>query len=464
MKTKFLLFSLLATMSIAITSCDNEVNNIGGSLVNDNLEIDIDSTFVVEGRSVENLKIQSRTVTQLLGMIKAEGYGTFESEYITQFMCSNKIDTTGVSVDDIDSLIVVLNIPKGEIVGDSLIPMGLDVYPLIKQLPTPIYSDFDPEGYYDPNTKLSSKIYKCNVAGENDTVKAYESRYVYVKMPVEIGKNIFTKYKEDPEVFSNPESFTKFFPGIYVRNSYGSGRVMRIAQTSMRLYYTKHVTTSEGVDTALNYCGYYFATKPEVVSNNLIKYNMSDNLRKRIENGENIIVAPAGRDIEIKFPAKEVVQAYNERAGKVAVLNSLTFKIPVNEIENDYEITTPTHVMMILSKDKDNFFVENKLADGVTSFVAEYNSASGCYEFTGLRNYMLDLLKKDEIKEEDYTFVITPVSLVTTQEASTSYYYYYSTEEHINAIVPYISTPAMAELDLKNSKITLTFSKQVAKN
>ena len=87
MKTKFLLFSLLATMSIAITSCDNEVNNIGGSLVNDNLEIDIDSTFVVEGRSVENLKIQSRTVTQLLGMIKAEGYGTFESEYITQFMC-----------------------------------------------------------------------------------------------------------------------------------------------------------------------------------------------------------------------------------------------------------------------------------------------------------------------------------------------------------------------------------------
>ena len=77
---------------------------------------------------------------------------------------------------------------------------------------------------------------------------------------------------------------------------------------------------------------------------------------------------------------------------------------------------------------------------------------------------MLDLLKKDEIKEEDYTFVITPVSLVTTQEASTSYYYYYSTEEHINAIVPYISTPAMAELDLKKSKITLTFSKQVAKN
>ena len=200
-------------------------------------------------------------------------------------------------------------------------------------------------------------------------------------MPVEIGKRIFTKYKENPEIFSNPESFTNFFPGIYVRNSYGSGRVMRIAQTSMRLYYTKHVTTSEGVDTALNYCGYYFATKPEVVSNNLIKYNMSENLRKRIADGQNIIIAPAGRDIEIKFPAKEVVQAYKQRAGKVAV----------NEIENDYAITTPTHVMMILSKDKDNFFVENKLADGVTSFVAEYNPTSGCYEFTGLRSYMLNL-------------------------------------------------------------------------
>ena len=117
---------------------------------------------------------------------------------------------------------------------------------------------------------------------------------------------------------------------------------------------------------------------------------------------------------------------------------------------------------MILSKDKDNFFIENKLADGVTSFVAEYNSKTGYYEFTGLRNYMLDLLKKDEIKPEDYTFVITPVSLVTTQEASTSYYYY-STQEKVNAVVPYISSPAMAELDLKNSKITLTFSRQVTK-
>ena len=462
MKTKFLFISIITLFTVIFTACDNEVNNIGGSLVNDNLEIDIDSTFVVEGKSIENLRIQSRTVTQLLGSISSKEYGTFSSEYITQFMCANKIDTVGVSAEDIDSLIVVLNIPKGDIVGDSLIPMGLEIYPLTKQLPSPIYSDFNPEGYYDASKKLSSQIYKCNVAGENDTVKAYESRYVYAKLPVEIGRELFRKYKQNPELYSNPEDFTNVFPGIFVKNSYGSGRVMRITQTSMRMYYSKHTKTTADKDTVISNVGYYFATKPEVVTDNLIDYTMSESLKKRIDNGENIIVAPAGRDLEITFPALDVVKAYRERAGKVAVLNALTFKIPVNAIENDYEIAPPTNILMILSKDKDNFFIENKLADGVTSFVAEYNSTTGYYEFTGLRNYMLDLLKKDEIKPEDYTFVITPVSLVTTQEASTSYYYY-STQEKVNAVVPYISSPAMAELDLKNSKITLTFSRQVTK-
>lgn len=462
MKINFLFISIITLFTVIFTACDNEVNNIGGSLVNDNLEIDIDSTFVVEGKSIENLRIQSRTVTQLLGSISSKEYGTFSSEYITQFMCANKIDTVGVSAEDIDSLIVVLNIPKGDIVGDSLIPMGLEIYPLTKQLPSPIYSDFNPEGYYDASKKLSSQIYKCNVAGENDTVKAYESRYVYAKLPVEIGRELFRKYKQNPELYSNPEDFTNVFPGIFVKNSYGSGRVMRITQTSMRMYYSKHTKTTADKDTVISNVGYYFATKPEVVTDNLINYTMSESLKKKIDNGDNIIVAPAGRDLEITFPALDVVKAYRERAGKVAVLNALTFKIPVNAIENDYEIAPPTNIMMILSKDKDNFFIENKLADGVTSFVAEYNSTTGYYEFTGLRNYMLDLLKKDEIKPEDYTFVITPVSLVTTQEASTSYYYY-STQEKVNAVVPYISSPAMAELDLKNSKITLTFSRQVTK-
>ena len=462
MKINFLFISIITLFTVIFTACDNEVNNIGGSLVNDNLEIDIDSTFVVEGKSIENLRIQSRTVTQLLGSISSKEYGTFSSEYITQFMCANKIDTVGVSAEDIDSLIVVLNIPKGDIVGDSLIPMGLEIYPLTKQLPSPIYSDFNPEGYYDASKKLSSQIYKCNVAGENDTVKAYESRYVYAKLPVEIGRELFRKYKQKPELYSNPEDFTNVFPGIFVKNSYGSGRVMRITQTSMRMYYSKHTKTTADKDTVISNVGYYFATKPEVVTDNLINYTMSESLKKKIDNGDNIIVAPAGRDLEITFPALDVVKAYRERAGKVAVLNALTFKIPVNAIENDYEIAPPTNIMMILSKDKDNFFIENKLADGVTSFVAEYNSTTGYYEFTGLRNYMLYLLKKDEIKPEDYTFVITPVSLVTTQEASTSYYYY-STQEKVNAVVPYISSPAMAELDLKNSKITLTFSRQVTK-
>ena len=186
---------------------------------------------------------------------------------------------------------------------------------------------------------------------------------------------------------------------------------------------------------------------------------MATELQSLVNQGKNLIVAPAGRDIEIKFPTREIIASYHKNKGKLSLINTLSFKIPVEEIENNYGITAPPTVMLILSKDKDKFFVENELTDDVTSFVAEYDATNKCYTFAEMRKYIKDMLEKEIVTDEDLTFTITPVSLVTTQEASTSYYYYSSTER-VNAVVPFINTPAMALLKLEESKIILTFSNQ----
>lgn len=452
-----LMLSLMAT-----TGCDDSTGTIGESLIQDKMEVVMDSTYTITGRSVANHKIQSRTVTQLLGNINAAPYGTLSSNYVTQFMSASVIDTVNVSAADIDSLQLVLNIPNGEFVGDSIVPMGLKVYPLTKALPSPIFSDFDPTGYYDPNTLLANKIYTYSNVGENDTVKTYTSRYVYATLPKSLAVDLFEAYKKNPGNFAIPSLFVNnVFPGILVETSYGSGRVVRIAQSSLRLHYRKHTTTSDGRDSTYAAIGFYFATKPEVVSNNLISYTMGEQLNAMLQQGKNVIVAPAGRDIEIEFPAPEMMDFYRKNSGKLSVLNTLSFAIPVEEIENNYGITPPPTIMMILSKDKDKFFVDNELTDDITSFVAEYDATNRCYTFTEMRNYIKDMLDKETVTPEDYTFTITPVSLVTTSEAATSYYYY-SSSERVNAVVPYISTPAMAVLELDKSKIILTFSKQVS--
>lgn len=462
MKVLKIIAAIIPAISL-MWACESG-SKVGSSLVADSHEIVLDSTFTVTGLSVENHRIQSRTITQVLGQINTDVYGKFTSDFVTQFMSANQIDTTGFTVENVDSLRLIFRIPRTDIVGDSLLPMGLTIYPLVKELPSPIYSDFSPEGYYDPSTVIKSQIYKCNAISEGDTLYNATSKYIDVHLSKELAQKLYTIYKENPDNYSTPQNFSKKFPGFYIKNTYGSGRVVRIAQTVMRLHYHKTFVNDKGRDTTINHVGYYYAVQPEIITNNIIKYQISDELKERVEKGGNILIAPAGRDIEINFPAKSIIESYKSKAGNMAVLNTLTFSIPAKSIENDHGITPPDNLLMILSKDKDKFFIENKMNDDVTSFVASYNKSTQCYDFSLMRNYLLDMMKKEgDLTPEDYTFTITPITLEETIDTNTNYYYYYNTgtTTTVNAIVPYVGAPTMVELDLTKAKIMLTLTKQI---
>ena len=116
----------------------------------------MDSSFTVSGRSITVDRVQSRTITQLIGLINAKGFGELESEVVCQFMPAASLVTEGVTADDIDSLKLVLLTSKTGFVGDSLAPMGLEVFRLNRQLPSPIYSDLNPTEYYDPSAIIGS--------------------------------------------------------------------------------------------------------------------------------------------------------------------------------------------------------------------------------------------------------------------------------------------------------------------
>lgn len=440
-----------------LASCEDSPN-VGSSLVQDESEVVIASEFAVAGHSVNNPRVQSRTITQVLGRINAKGYGTFTSDFVTQFMPSAQIDTENLTPDNIDSLKLLLFVPKGSFVGDSVVPMGLEVYRLNKQLPSPIYSNFDPEGYYNPADLLASKIYACNAIAASDSVKNLSYRLIDVDMPISLAKELYNLYLNDPSAYAFPANFARHFPGIYVKNSYGDGRVVEIGSTIMRMYYHTTSTDSDGKETITRHQGNYYAVTPEIVINNNLAYTISPELNDKIDNGEQVIVAPVGRDIELEFPIQDVIDYYNANSGSLSVVNTLTFEIPAEKIANDYGITPPENLLLILSSKKEEFFLRNELNNNVTSFYAAYDSDNHRYRFAGMRDYLLDILKKDKITPDDYTFTLTPVTIQT--ETNTSNSYYGSTTTYVSAIDPYIGAPTMVQLDLEKAKITLTFSKQ----
>lgn len=458
-KTILALMALPLAGSTALSSCDDSTN-VGASLVTDESQIVVATDFEVTGQTVVNPSVQSRTIVQVLGRFNAEGYGTFSSDFVTQFMPAATIPTEGITVNDIDSLKLVMRVPKNSWVGDTLLPMGLEVFRLNRQLPAPIFSDFDPADYFSPSDKIAEKIYVCNALGATDSIRNLSYREINVTLPRELGQELFQLYLDHPEAYTFPSSFAKYFPGIYVRNSFGSGRVVAISSTTMSLHYHTTSTDSEGEVTINRQSGNYYAVTPEVILNNNISYTIDDELQARIDNGEQIIVAPVGRDVEMTFPLKNVIGYYHENAGSLSVINTLTLDIPAEAIENEYGIEPPTNLLLVLKSKKEEFFRKNQLTDDVNSFYATYDSANHRYRFSGLRGYLLNALEKeDAIEAADYEFVLTPVNVETETNQSGSYYYSSGTS-YVSAITPYVGAPSLVRLNLDKSVITFTFSKQ----
>lgn len=445
-----------------LSSCDDNTSTIGNSLVTDKSEIVVDTTFSLVGRSVANDVMSARTITQLLGSIDAKGYGSLSSDYVTQMMPSSSIDTVGVTVDDIDSLCLILRFHGDKITGDSVVPMGFKVFQLNSQLPADINSQFDPKGYFDPSAPLGQAVYTSNNIYD-DSLAVRGEHIITVRLPLELGKQFYSLYIKNPAIYSSPIAFTENFPGIYIANYFGSGRITNISNTRLALYYTSHQkytdsSTNEERDTTYIRAGVLAASTPEVVTNNNLSFQIDKSLIEQAEAGVPLIVAPLGFNVEFMMPTREIISSFRSSidAGAMGVVNSLSLFIPAEAIDNDYEIAPPQQVLVVRADKCQQFFDENQIPDNVTSFLASYSETLGGYRITGMRPYIMELIDKslNEITDADCRFIITPIET----ETETIDNGYGTSYEVITAVGPYIEGPTMAKFLLDQAKINFTFS------
>ena len=137
---RILIFRFSCVMlALMATSCDDSTSMAGGSLVQDNVDVVMDSTYTVTGVSRRYTEVPSRTTMQLLGRLKADGFGEISSDVVTQYMPTAGIDTAYVGVDDIDSVKMILAVYADGFTGDSVMPMSITVHPHPRPLPSPNY-------------------------------------------------------------------------------------------------------------------------------------------------------------------------------------------------------------------------------------------------------------------------------------------------------------------------------------
>ena len=464
-KTFYALLLAVATLCIP-TACDDSTSTIGSTLTGQNVEIKIDSSYQVSGHTVRVARIRPKTTEQLIGCIDIPAYGSLRTSNVMQFLPSTALDTANFTSENVDSLILTLRYGRGAFLGDSVAPMGISVYPLTDKfseaVADTISSGFDPEGYYDRSKLLASKIY--NASTFNGTSAEQAATYRDIKLRLDpngdLGKRLYKAFEEHPEYYENGRTFSEHvFPELYFETSYGNGRMTQVSITSMSMYLRKIYTPedSEELDTLDAVHTYYMVT-PEVVNNNNLTYRMSDKLNDLITDGKALMVAPAAAEVELTFPIEDIISTYKANGNAVTVVNSLTFEIPADSIENGLGVAPPPYALLVLKKDRDAFFANNKLTDNVTSFYATYSKSSGSYSFSGMRAYFNEMLERDEIKPEDYTFSLVPVQVNFENLASSGYYG--SSGQTESEILPYLTRPAMAVIGLDRAKIKFSYSLQ----
>lgn len=457
---------------ISLTSCNDDVSPIGGSLFDDQVRVFVDSAqYRLQASTQEVGEIDARSSYNLLGNINVPEYGSLNASYVTRMMCAAALNLPdSITEQHIDSMRMVLQVPRANIVGDSVAPQQLKAYLLNKQLPSDITSDFDPTGYYNASTPLT----KCNytlsgLALSDSAFKALKVLPVSLPMPKDWAIDTFKAYRENSEAFAWPSTFAKYMPGLFIENTFGRGCMAAVQATKLFTYYHYSVerTVLEGDEavkkTVLmkdSIC--LFSSAPEVLASNNLDYKPSDNIKNLYNSGQKIITSPLGYRVKFTFPGNELLEEYYTHQSDLSTINNLALAIPAVEIKNDYGIGVPPYLLMIRTSEIDDFFANGKVPDNLTSFYSTYSSANSRYYFDSMRQYLVDLNEKyGKVSDEEFQqlcdFTLIPVTL---QRESSSSSYDGTTTNYVTGCTPYLERPTMTLLDTDKAVIVFTYTHQ----
>ena len=452
-------------------ACEDENSNIGGVISPGEVEITVDTFyFDLKADPLYQTSFDSKTGNLMFGNIQLKEYGTLNCSFVTRLMCAAKlgIPDSLFFADRVDSCFLIMAVERKEIFGDSLAPQKLSVYPLTQQIPSDIANNFNPTGYYDPSSPLATKSYTVSEIANVDS-NFYNRDYIElsVNLPVEFGKSVFEAYKNNPDYFQWPQTMAeKFLPGIYVETSFGKGCVANVTNLYFGIFFHsfKESTSVIDGDTTVTVTPeprvvYPFTVTPEVVSSNNITYNPSANIveKNEAEDGEVVITTPGGYIADFVFPVQTLIDRYNEKNIHLSTVNELMLYLPGEPFEPSTGIPVTTNLLMVKKSEYEEFFQKNKIPDGTSSFLGTYDDKNNRYNFTSLRGYFLDLIKKETITDEDIEFVFVPVEI----ETETSNNYYGSGSTYITKCVPFTTKPTMTLLKTGEAMVTFSFSTQI---
>ena len=428
----------IAMMTIAISSCDDETNTLGGS-VTDVVDkfMTVSQSYNIESKSIQSDAVLATSLYRYLGKIKDPETNSYIScDYMTQFnILENEYKTLFPSEDVMvhkedgkpvaDSCFIRIMINSFQ--GDSLAAMKLKLCELGKPVPNgrSYYTDFDPEeeGYLrtGANAIKQSKVYSVSDLNMTDSLRKVlrgTGYYKYITIPLNkeyidkdnkkyknYGTYILQKWYEDKTLFKNSNTFAnRICPGFYLKTTDGETCMLEVANTQLLVFYKyKNPSTSKEVATSRAFVSTQEVLQTTHIINDQKKIHslVTDSLQY------TYLKTPAGIYTEVTLPIDSIKWLEKKDAsGKVIsashvndtiVSASITFQALKNHSElTEKMLKAPTNLLMLQLDKVESFFEKNSAPDYITSYLATYNSVQKTYSFnsiTSLINYIYTTMK-----------------------------------------------------------------------
>lgn len=459
MKAKYALIALLA---ITFFGCDDNTGNLGygmfpGSdqLINGQLK-----TYPVTTESVAAGRIYAKTNIGYVGKFTDETFGTYQAGFLSTLNCptgltfpgvyngtafndKNKITNTMVSTKSDDIVLihkdpedvtseVIGNIHTVELYlwydtyfGDSLTACRLSVYQLNKELEKAdeknayYYTDIDPNEFYDESNAeslLGTKAYTAVDLSVKDSIRNLSTYVPSVHLALEkttserIGGEIlrmFRKAQISGTAFGNKE-FLDAFKGIYVKSDYGDGTVLYVDQVQMNVVYKnyaidsisgKPLKTYDNKNDSTYYAYRIFNSTREVIQAN--KLDNDEKVDELIATHDNCtyLKTPAGIFTQATLPVNQISEELSGDTLNAVKLTFSSYNQPSSS--SNFGMAAPSNVMLIREKDKESFFANNQLNDGISSFLTSHNTSTNQYTFSNITRLINACINDRKAAEKD---------------------------------------------------------------
>ena len=428
MKTRGIVICLLA--GIIYMACEDSMSRIGLSIQPDEDKVSIfDTMVIVEARTIEVDSVYAKTNSGFLGNYYDPSYGNIKSSYICQYYPSIGFPYLDSIVDNkIDS--VLLNVYYSSFLGDSLAPMEVTVYPVVKALDKNYYTNANPEDYCDMNHPISKYGYTArNLTISDDDLAEAGSFFISIPLPVEIGQNYLDKVRNGE--LKTVREFLEFFPGTYLTTTFGTGSMITVDMTDITLLYHRMVTLVDeaGNDSiATGVARAVFTATTEVIQLNKFE-NKNPALLSENNPDKTFIKSPAGVFTELTIPIREIIKGIGKKKFSNVKLSlkaypndGWDYSLPFPGVLNYTTDGTSGKRAKLLLIEPDsviNFFEKPRTADRQTSYTTVFNPSTYTYDFNNISNIVQNAI--DKAPDKDLKLWLIPVQTSWVLQ-NTSYY------------------------------------------